>query len=536
MSRTRRRWSVVVGVTAVVSIIAAVPASAAPPPTATGPSTVTGPYVLPVAPGVTITSLLTVDDVGSAANGYEMVGIPDGLGATVNSRLSPELQALLSPVVGELLDFLRGDVVTVLMNHELRSNPPQGIVRRHGQSGAFVSELMINRKTNKVIAGQDLIDPGVQYWDYLTRSYAATPNAAGTQDDGDVFPAYDARFGRFCSGDLTDPGQLFNLSTFRGYRGQLYFANEETGDEGRAFVVTTDGQAIQVPRLGLFSWENTLAAPNRSDTTLVMGNEDRGATDSQLWAYVGHKQFPFAGTPADQAGLNNGRNHVIDLLNEAVSTDVGFRAAVGKGVPARFDLSDVDFDQSGADQNAEALAEGLSLNRIEDGAFDPRNRNDFYFVTTAGGNGPGGGLWRLRWDDIENPAAGGTLTLLLDGSEGLVSPDNLDIDRQGNIVIQEDPGNNPRIAEIQAYRIADGKLATLARFDPALFTAGQPGFITQDEESSGILDVSRQYGQDGTFLLDAQVHAPPVNNVAEYVERGQLMRMRVADWGAVYGS
>jgi hypothetical protein len=32
--------------------------------------------VLPVAPGVTITSLLTVDDAGSAANGYEMVGIP----------------------------------------------------------------------------------------------------------------------------------------------------------------------------------------------------------------------------------------------------------------------------------------------------------------------------------------------------------------------------------------------------------------------------------------------------------------------------
>lgn len=534
MSRTRRRWAAVVGAAAVALLLAATPAAAQPPSTATGPNTVTPPYVLPVAPGVTITSLLTVDDAGSAANGYEMVGIPDGLGATVNSRLGPQIQALLGPFVGELLDFLRGDVVTVLMNHELR--PEQGIVRRHGQQGAFVSELMINRNTNRVIAGQDFIDPGVQYWNYLTSSYAGTPNAAGTQADGDVFPAYDARFGRFCSGDLTDPGQLFNLSTFRGYRGQLYFANEETGDEGRAFAVTTDGQAFQVPRLGLFSWENTLAAPNRSDTTLVMGNEDRLATDSQLWAYVGRKQSPFAGNPADQAGLTNGRNTVIDLLNEAVSTDAGFRTTVGKGMPARFDLSEVDWDQSGADQNAEALAEGLSLNRIEDGAFDPRRPNDFYFVTTGGGNGPGGGLWRLSWDSIENPAAGGTLTLLLDGSEGLVSPDNLDIDRQGNILIQEDPGNNPRVAEIQAYRIADGEVATVARFDPALFTAGQPGFITQDEESSGILDVARQYGQEGTFLLDAQLHAPPVNNAAEYVERGQLLRMRVADWNAVYGS
>ncbi|MGH3873528.1 MAG: hypothetical protein ACRDSR_18790 [Pseudonocardiaceae bacterium] len=63
------------------------------------------------------------------------------------------------------------------------------------------------------MAGQNLIDPEAQYWNYPTSSYAATPNAAGTQPDGDLFPAYDARFGRFCSSDLTDPGALFNLAT-----------------------------------------------------------------------------------------------------------------------------------------------------------------------------------------------------------------------------------------------------------------------------------------------------------------------------------
>ena len=541
MSRIRRRWSVVVGATAVVSIVTAVPASAAPPPTATGPSSATPPYVLPVAPGVTITSLLTVDDARSASNGYEMVGIPDGLGA-----------------------YHTSDTVTVLMNHELNAN--EGIVRRHGQQGAFVSELQVNRQTNEVVAGQDFIDPGVQYWNYLTSSYAATPNAAGTQADGDVFPGYDARFGRFCSSDLTDPGRLFNLATRNGYFGQLYFGNEEVGDEGRNFAVTTDGQATQLPRLGLFSWENTLAAPNRSDTTLVMGQEDAGS--GQLWAYVGTKQR--AGGPVDQAGLTNGRNVVADLVNEAISTDAQFRTSVGKGTPTRFDLSEVDWDQSGADQNAEVLTKGLTLNRIEDGAFDPNHPNDFYFVTTAGGNGPGGGLWRLRWDNIENPAQGGTLTLLLDGSEGLVSPDNLDIDRKGNILIQEDPGNNPHLARIMAYRIADGALATVARFNPALFTSGQPGFITQDEESSGILDVTGFYNSfstpaipgfpgfpgipgfpgvsipsipgvpgigtpNGTFLFDAQVHTPTVHNIAEYVQRGQLMRLQVDNWNAVYG-
>lgn len=508
MPRARRRWPTVVGaaaVAAVASIVTATPAAAAPPPTMTGPSSATPPYVLPVAPGVTITSLLTVDDDGSASNGYEMVGIPDGLGA-----------------------YRTGRTVTVLMNHEL--NATEGIVRRHGQQGAFVSELQINTKTDEVVAGQDLIDPGVRYWDYLTSSYAPTPNGAGTQADGDVFPAYDARFGRFCSGSLTDEGQLFNPRTRNGYRGQLYFANEEVGDEGRNFAVTTDGQATQLPRLGLFSWENTLAAPNRSNTTLVLGNEDTAT--GQLWAYVGTKQR--AGGPVDQAGLTNGRSTVIDLLDETISTDAQFRTSVGTGNPARFDLSEIDWDQSGKDQNAEAAVGGLTLNRIEDGAFDPRRPNDFYFVTTSGGNGPGGGLWLARWDSIEDPAKGGTLTLLLDGSEGLVSPDNLDIDRSGNILIQEDPGNNPHVARIMAYRIEDGALATLATFDPELFTSGKPGFITQDEESSGILDVSHVYREPGTFLFDAQVHAPTVNNVAEYVQRGQLLQMHIANWKAIY--
>lgn len=84
MSRTRRRWSAVIGATAVASIVAATPA-AAQTTTATGPSSATPPYVLPVAPGVTITSLLTVDDAGSARNGFEMVGIPDGLGAVATA-------------------------------------------------------------------------------------------------------------------------------------------------------------------------------------------------------------------------------------------------------------------------------------------------------------------------------------------------------------------------------------------------------------------------------------------------------------------
>ena len=175
--------------------------------TDTGPSTTTDPYVLPVADGVKITSLLTVSDSGSASNGYEMVGLPDGLGAH---------------------DGPRGRDFTVLMNHELPRRPPgPGAVRRHGQNGAFASELEIDPQTLEVEDGQDLVDPGVRYWDYATHQYTGAPS-----------PGQTAQFARWCSSFLSAPGQLFNKKTGRGYDGQIYFGNEENGDEGRAFGVT----------------------------------------------------------------------------------------------------------------------------------------------------------------------------------------------------------------------------------------------------------------------------------------------------------
>ena len=110
-------------------------------------------------------------------------------------------------------------------------------------------------------------------------------------------------------------------------------------------------------------------------------------------------------------------------------------------------------------------------------------------------------MWRLSFDDIERPELGGTLTLLLDGSEAplLNKPDNITIDGRGNLLIQEDPGNNVSLARIVAYRIEDGARGVLARFDPAKFgwrgarlpngnPVLEPGQLTFDEESSGIID------------------------------------------------
>ncbi len=90
-----------------------------------------------------------------------------------------------------------------------------------------------------------------------------------------------------------------------------------------------------------------------------------------------------------KAGLTNGRLFVVDVVDEAVSTDAQFRTTFGKGNPAQGVFGageEIDWTQSGAQQNAEAAAKGLALNRIEDGTFDPNNKNNYYFATTEGGS------------------------------------------------------------------------------------------------------------------------------------------------------
>ncbi len=492
------------------------------------PTTTVDPYLRPVAAGVSIKAHLTVGDL-PAENGYRMVGVPDGLGA-----------------------FHRDSRVVTFMNQELTDT--EGIVRAHGQRGAFVSRLVIDPASGAVIKGSDLIK-SVNYWDYPAGMYSSRPVAPAGATYG-----HTAAFSRFCSGFLSVPGSLYNDATQNGWRGQLYFANEESGDEGRVFAVRKNGTATQLPRLGLLSWENTQVADTTTNTTVAMGNEDSSA--GQLRVYVGHKRS--SGSAVDKAGLTDGRLFVVDAVNEAVSTDAGFRSTYGKGTPAPVVFGsgeEIDWTKSGVAQNAEAAAKGLALNRIEDGHFDPNNKNNYYFNTTEGGSTApnpaepgvardGGGLWRLHFRDVERPELGGTLTLLLDGSEApyLSKPDNMTIDDEGNLLIQEDPGGNDHVARIVAYNIATGDRGVLARFDVGLFGVSNPAgitpderaFLTTDEESSGIISTDSLFGDD-TYLFDAQVHTTKglpggtgPGTVEEYVQNGQLLSMEVGDWESVY--
>ena len=97
-----------------------------------------------------------------------------------------------------------------------------------------------------------------------------------------------------------------------------------------------------------------------------------------------------------------------------------------------------------------------------------------------------------------------------------MSLDNLTVANDGNILLQEDPGTNARLAKIWAYNVSTDKLTELAQHDPALFTGtvSGTGNITIDEESSGIVDITSFLtgvaGYDTTkfsyFLSSDQIH------------------------------
>jgi hypothetical protein len=75
-------------------------------------------------------------------------------------------------------------------------------------------------------------------------------------------------------------------------------------------------------------------------------------------------------------------------------------------------------------QTASDAAAVTQFLRPEDGAWDPKNPADFYFVTTNAFTAPSR-MWRLRFSDINNPETGGTITAVLDGTEGPKMMDNM---------------------------------------------------------------------------------------------------------------
>lgn len=448
----------------------------------TGPSTSTTPYLTPAAPGVTFTSILTVGE--TVPNGYRMVGIPDGLGAFDNND----------------------GTFTLVMNHEL--NNTSGIARAHGSTGAFVSKWIINKADLSVVSGGDLFNK-VYLWNTATNSYIAYNSTS---------PSTNAALGRFCSADLAAPSAFFNTATGKGTNARIFMNGEETGNDGRgmAHIVTGPeaGSSYELPALGKFSWENAVACPTSGDSTVVIGLDD--ATPGQVYVYVGSKTT--TGSEVDRAGLTNGKLYGIAVSGLLTETNASVPAANTAFTLAG--LGDVR-NLNGTTINTNSNNIGITtFLRPEDGAWDPSNPNDFYFNTTNA-FGANSRMWKLHFTNPANPTLGGTITAVLDGTEGQQMLDNVTVDHYGHALLVEDVGNNVHIGKIWQYDIATDAMTQVGRHDTTRFLSGSANFLTQDEEASGILDVQHILGP-GMFLVDVQAH---YGIAGELVEGGQLLAM-----------
>lgn len=560
-------------------------------------------YLIPAASstGVNIKSILTAGDV---VGNQTFVGVPDGMGVLRNAD----------------------GTLSMLVNHEISASDAwvrDNNERPWGGYGSFVSKLTFNPVTQKVTKIEQF-PKSITWWDYIDGGYTDAPVGPDGADEIGAFgeTQHSTYIDRFCSAYLAPAGQLVGTSSAKvttskkvgkrtvkttstvkvGYNGAVYFTGEESGDESRAFAIdAVTGDAIQLPRLGLASWENYIVAPKTGDATVLIGLEDgenpdkdgktsfRDKTDvagSQLFLYEGTKKA--TGNWADKAGLTNGDLAVMTVLNSGVrvADDYGIRA-LGKGKALEVQFKTIPWNVSGTAQNVVAARVGTSLGAIEDGAFNPSNPNEFWFVTKSSAGDAkatapakdtnttsskdkrdGGGIWKLVFNDVKDPGLGATLTLVLDGSEApyVNMPDNIDFDSTGKyLLVQEDPGNNAHVSRILSIRTADNKIAEVATFDKKYFgDATASTFITIDEESSGITNVNEFFRPSGStaeyFVLNAQVHpvvrsgtdaaradsvlkarpdittldaAGKVTLAKNIIEGGQVYIMSVADLGAL---
>lgn len=469
--------------------------------------------------------VLTVGEAG--VSGEVMCGIPDGLGI-----------------------FDNGDgTCTLLMNHELGAGA--GKVRAHGSIGGFVSRIVLDATSLQVLSVADFNQSASSI-----RTWNGTGWTAGT-----------TAYGRLCSADLPPVTAFYDAASGFGTQNRILLNGEEVGAEGRAFAHVATGPEAggswQLPHLGRASWENQLACPKAQRTTVVIGLDD--ASPGQLYVYVGQKRT--TGNDIEKAGLVGGRlygvraNATASELEDENAGTAGkpTLGGIAKGGSASFSLVDLG-DASGLSgaqlQTGSAARGATEFLRPEDGAWDPSNPADFYFVTThrydqskdgSGAQTAATRLWRLRFHDIADPSAGGSITVLLDGSEtGTQMLDNLCVDSYGRVIMQEDPGANAHSARIWSYEIGSGSLSEIGRHRVSLFgdyasgaAVGTPasGF-TNDEESSGIIDASAVLGE-GKYLLVTQAHgstkysdgsdiATGTNPLTTLIEGGQLQVMTLA--------
>jgi hypothetical protein len=471
------------------------------------------PYAESTSPDYTMRVLLSVSDrvreTSDSSKEYQMVGIPDGLGAHTNTN----------------------NTVSVYMNHELlTTDKSQPVIGGVMNRGAFVSKWTV-LADGSVAAGERAYD---------TVFIEDTLFGPAPQDDNQT-PA----FGRFCSGYLAGPQN--------GFDRYIYLAGEETdgsatfSGKGAEAVAIFDNELHVLPKLGKFAKENIVVMPGSGDQTVVMGLEDGPSGPvSQLYMYVGTKDRRANATPLQKNGLVGGKLYVFGSINKYTNNEGAFPSGFIVGQWA--EIANPETLSEAQLETAATAAGAFGFVRMEDGAFSKTNNNDFYFVTTGGNKAAGnefGRLYHMRFSSqgvLGNPVLTVVYnadTIIAAGGDTAISPDNIGVSAD-YIMVQEDGHSATR--PVMAAKKRDG---SIWRFQLNNATGPTPVNLSSGTivaalvppgrdstavgagiwETSGIIDTSAEFGA-GSWLFVVQAHSPTAAPGTGTVEDGQLLLMK----------
>lgn len=462
---------------------------------------------------------------GAEGETFRFVGIPDGMGLYKQFPEQPASNRLV-----------------LLVNHEF--NQTQGGPASPLPSGARQTELILS--LNRRGAPRAELRPLVSGSYEIERVFVGEPPV-------EVNPVTTG-IARFCSAFLAD-GKV-------GFDRNVLLAGEEAsgsgtfdGQGGLAFA-TIDGDAYALPRIGHASWENVVVARGTGPKTVIFGLEDGPSggdgLHSQLYMYVGEKDSS-GGDALSINGLNNGYLYTF-VSNDPTRTGESTFTAQGATLSGRWVEVDWTLNDSALDAATKAVG-GFGFVRVEDGCSDPNIPGRFYFVTTGAGgtSNPFGRLYQLEFDP-NNPLGGASLTLVVNSDvDRFISPDNIDINAHGELMICEDPIYNlstlglTRDTALWSYNVNDASLTLVAELDRDAARAhalgadpgnsSDPGSdVPGGWEFSGIVDAEEYLGR-GAWLLNVQAHSLRIVPVSETVQGGQVLQLSyLPSGGASNGS
>jgi hypothetical protein len=513
----------------------------------------------PVAPGATVTPLITVGETLPGSS-YMFESIPDGIALRKG----------------------HGWKVEAFVNHETSTVPfPLTPIPLNDFTNAMVSKLTLSR------------------------------HGAGVLDGRYVIPS-EANYQRFCSN--------FLATRKHGFDRRILFTNEEALDwvnrTGTAWPATIGADeareagavvAYDVKKdayqtiwgMGRFNHENSVAIPGYKERVLLSTDDTfvSNPAQSQLYAYIakntndvmadrGDLWAFVSDTPGYDDYYDFGVGSTVEINGhfEKVPKDV----ATGRNADGTDMISaDKGYPDPPDDGTWQRGPDGTGLDgpqwvleywgdtqtkpvfqfvRLEDLAYDSHKSNVIYIAdtgrgaTSAGGNAftsSNGRIWKLVLDPNDPRKA--KLSILIEGDDNPVKtlneihqPDNVETTKDG-LLVQEDPGSsqqfpvgstdpNATTARIWEYSFSTAAMSVVARVNQsadegptdkdAATTKGNLGAW----ESSGIVDASKYFGK-GAFLVDVQAGSLAVqeekraDGITYQREGGQLLLFRLPNTG-----